>query len=68
MLAVEGHDQIEADLWEQADIAQGNDTRTHLFSFGKTHYFGSPKLKRAIAAFFRSELDAAVRYGATSFC
>lgn len=53
-----------------ADISQGNDTRTHLFSSGKTHYFGSPRLKQAIATFFRSEPDAAVRYGSlfTSNC
>jgi hypothetical protein len=53
-----------------ADISQGNDTRTHLFSSGKTHYFGSPRLKQAIAMFFRSEPDAAVRYGSlfTSNC
>lgn len=53
-----------------ADITQANDTRTHLFSSGKTHYFGSPQLKQELATFFRSEPDAAVRYGSlfTSNC
>lgn len=52
------------------DISQKGDTRTHLFSSGKTHYFGSPQLKQEIRKFFRSEPDAAVRYGSlfTSNC